>query len=172
MMTILGCDDGLNQCKYVDTARERYVSVELCDAASENILDGYGDINYPTVIAVCQKPGQQVAALPGGAVRPEDAPTPGAVKQDLSDLSDEGGENADGQVAALPPAGSGSTPPAAALPGAVPADDPHAHENLAARALETIKRALPGKERVRMVFTAPLHVITDSYSWVAKRVKH
>ena len=178
MMTILGCDDGLDQCKYVDTAKQRYVSIELCDAASEKVLDGYTTVNFPNVIAVCQKPGQQVATLPGGAVNPQDLRTPSSVKQDLTDLSEEDSSSADGQPAA--PAPSTASQPAAATPDAnafppaptpdAAAEPPHDHETLAARALETIRLALPGKEKVKMVLTAPLHVITDSYSWVAKKV--
>ena len=58
-MTILGCNDGVSQCQYVATAEKTYSSVALCDAATEPVLTRYSNINYPMVIAVCQKPGER-----------------------------------------------------------------------------------------------------------------
>ncbi|MCL6708069.1 hypothetical protein M8R20_13785 [Pseudomonas sp. R2.Fl] len=127
MMTILGCDDGLSQCDYIDTPKERWVSVELCHAASERLLTTFTNVSYPTVIAVCQEP--------------EPAPTV--------------------QANAAP----GTTPAPAPMETT---DDER--KGLAARALDTVRLALPGKEKVRMAFEAPLHVISDSYSWVARRI--
>lgn len=83
VMTILGCDDSVNECHYVATAQQHFVSVELCDAATEKVLEGYSGINYPMVVAVCQPPDKQTADMqtpPEGAAKPtvdEPAPLPG-----------------------------------------------------------------------------------------------
>ncbi len=83
VMTILGCDDSVNECHYVATAQQHFVSVELCDAATERVLEGYSSINYPTVVAVCQPPDAQAAEMqtpPEGAARPaagDAVPLPG-----------------------------------------------------------------------------------------------
>lgn len=83
VMTILGCDDSVNECHYVATAQQNFVSVELCDAATEKVLEGYSGINYPMVVAVCQPSDTQTANLPAppaGAAKPaaeEPAPLPG-----------------------------------------------------------------------------------------------
>ncbi len=122
-MTILGCDDSVNQCQYIATAQEHWVSVELCDAASERVLERYGNVSYPMVIAVCQPP--------------ESAAAPAVVEQ----------------------------PP---MP--LPAPPESEHKGLASRALDRIREALPGTAGIRMVFEKPLHVVSDSYAWVAKKI--
>ncbi|MBR0555674.1 hypothetical protein J5J10_08260 [Ciceribacter sp. L1K23] len=129
IMTILGCDDAVSQCDYIDSPRERWVSVELCHAASEKLLNGFTNAGYPTVIAVCQEP--EPAPVTAEA-------TPAPETQDTADAT-----------------------PTAPSP---------AQKGLAARALDTVRLAIPGKEKVKMVFEAPLHVISDSYSWVARKV--
>lgn len=60
LMTILGCDDSVNQCEFVETPPERFVSIELCNAASEAVLARYSNIGYPTAVAVCQTPPPEV----------------------------------------------------------------------------------------------------------------
>ncbi len=50
MMTILGCDDSVSQCEFVETPVERFVSIELCNAASEQVLGRYTNIGYPTAV--------------------------------------------------------------------------------------------------------------------------
>ena len=135
MMTILGCDDSVNQCHYIATSEQRWVSVELCDASSEKVLATYTNVNYPTVVAVCQLPDgadpESLAALPAPT-------TPAPAKP------------ATGPVVAPPPEAS--------------------HATLAARAVSQIRKALPGTSGIRMVFETPIHVIADSYAWVAKKV--
>lgn len=128
-MTILGCDDAVNECKYVATATEHWVSVELCDAASERILEGYSNAGYPTVVAVCQQPKEE-PSTETASTPPAPAPTE--------------------QAAALPPE--------------------EEHKGLTARAVDRIREALPGTKGIRMVFETPLHVVSDSYAWVAKKI--
>jgi hypothetical protein len=136
VMTILGCDDSVTQCHYVATAQEHFVSVALCDAASETILAGYSGANYPMLVAVCQPPESQTADL---------APPPeGSAKAEMADP--------------VPLPG-----PAATLPE-------NERQSLAARAVDKIRKVLPDTQDVRMVFETPLHVVADSYSWVAKKI--
>jgi hypothetical protein len=42
--------------------------------------------------------------------------------------------------------------------------------SLAGRAIQTIKEVLPGKADIKMVFTTPVHVVTDTYAWAAKKL--
>lgn len=136
VMTILGCDDSVTQCHYVATAQEHFVSVALCDAASEKILAGFSGVNYPMLVAVCQPPESQTAEIP--------APPAGA------------NQPATTEVAPLPG-------PAATLPE-------EERQSLAARAVGKIRKVLPDTADIRMVFETPLHVVADSYSWVAKKI--
>ncbi|HBF28037.1 hypothetical protein [Rhizobium sp.] len=53
-----------------------------------------------------------------------------------------------------------STPPAA-----VPETE---KRSLAGRAIKKIQEVLPGKADIKMVFTTPVHVVTDTYAWAAK----
>jgi len=57
IMTILGCDDSATQCHYVEMRDERWATVQSCDAASEDRLRTYSNLDYPVVVAVCQTPG-------------------------------------------------------------------------------------------------------------------
>lgn len=131
-ITILGCDDKVSQCEFHASPPERFVSIALCDAASEKVLERYGDIGYPTAVAVCQEP----------AVEPES------------------GAN----LHASPKASEPSNP--------VDVTDPSAHKNktLAARAADRIRHVLPGTSDIKMIFQTPIHVVSDSYSWVAKKI--
>lgn len=56
MMTILGCDDSANDCRYIATLNQRWPSIELCDAVSEKQLQSFINVSYPVVVAVCQDP--------------------------------------------------------------------------------------------------------------------
>ncbi len=80
VMTILGCDHSATDCRYIATAENRWPSIELCDAVSEQQLGSYTNQPYPMIIAVCQKPeagpSELVAANPRPA--PPLAPEAGA----------------------------------------------------------------------------------------------
>ncbi|MBA5804403.1 hypothetical protein [Rhizobium changzhiense] len=69
-MTILGCDDSISQCNYVATVDKRWETVSACDAEAERRLKTYVNVNYPSVIAVCEapKPAPLPAAAPEVAV--------------------------------------------------------------------------------------------------------
>lgn len=74
-MTILGCDDAVTQCHYIATAPKQYASLELCDAASQKELSRVGNVNYPSVVAVCEKREAKVAQETAAA-KPAPAPQP------------------------------------------------------------------------------------------------
>ncbi|MBY5328123.1 hypothetical protein [Rhizobium leguminosarum] len=63
-MTILGCDDSISQCNYVATVDKRWETVSACDAEAERRLKTYVNVNYPSVIAVCEAPKAVAAAEP------------------------------------------------------------------------------------------------------------
>ncbi|MBY5863200.1 hypothetical protein [Rhizobium leguminosarum] len=72
-MTILGCDDSISQCNYVATVDKRWETVAACDAEAERRLKIYVNVNYPSVIAVCEAP-KAVAEPPKPAPVPATAP--------------------------------------------------------------------------------------------------
>jgi hypothetical protein len=51
----------------------------------------------------------------------------------------------------------------------VPEKEKH---TLAGRAIQKIKEVLPGKADIKMVFTTPVHVVTDTYAWAAKTLRN
>ncbi|MGO7755670.1 hypothetical protein ACC708_36150, partial [Rhizobium ruizarguesonis] len=70
-MTILGCDDSISQCNYVATVYKRWETVAACDAEAERRLKTYVNVNYPSVISVCEAPKAIAAAEPPKpAIRP------------------------------------------------------------------------------------------------------
>jgi hypothetical protein len=56
IMTILGCDDSVTDCSYVATLKQRWRTVEQCNAVSDKELAKFANVSYPVVIAVCQDP--------------------------------------------------------------------------------------------------------------------
>ncbi|WP_412065904.1 hypothetical protein [Rhizobium sp. SYY.PMSO] len=56
VMTILGCDDGGINCRYIATVDQRWETVLACNDVSESRLNDYRDKPYPVIVAVCQKP--------------------------------------------------------------------------------------------------------------------
>jgi len=131
LMTILGCDDSVNQCEFVETPPERFVSIELCNAASEAVLARYSNIGYPTAVAVCQTPPPEVTEA----------------------------------LASLAPQANDSAAHAATI---VPNEDQK--KTLKDRAIDAVRQVLPGKAEIKMIFETPIHVVSDSYSWVAKKI--
>lgn len=85
VMTILGCDDSVTQCHYVDTVDTTWQTVALCDAQSEAQITRYQNSNYPVVVAVCETNGNQqnadvqedVAPSPDSQAAVAPAPTTG-----------------------------------------------------------------------------------------------
>ncbi|MBY5531644.1 hypothetical protein HFO42_22000 [Rhizobium leguminosarum] len=75
-MTILGCDDSISQCNYVATVDKRWETVAACDVEAERRLKTYANVNYPSVIAVCEAPKAVAAAEP-----PKPAPVPATASE-------------------------------------------------------------------------------------------
>ncbi|API51658.1 hypothetical protein BMW22_08500 [Rhizobium leguminosarum] len=75
-MTILGCDDSISQCNYVATVDKHWETVAACDSEAERRLKTYVNVNYPSVIAVCEAPKAVAAAEP-----PTPAPVPAAASE-------------------------------------------------------------------------------------------
>lgn len=75
VMTILGCDDSVTQCHYIDTVAESWQTIALCDAQSEALIGRYQNSNYPVVVAVCENDGklENVDALADFPAPPPDA---------------------------------------------------------------------------------------------------
>jgi hypothetical protein len=62
VMSILGCDDSGIQCHPVAAVAQEWQTIATCDAASEKQLLKYKNVNYPTVVAVCQTAGTSTLA--------------------------------------------------------------------------------------------------------------
>ncbi len=73
LMTFLGCDDSATDCHYLATSQQRWTSIELCDAVSEEELERFANASYPVVVAVCQTPPEQTPQT-AGAQPPVAAP--------------------------------------------------------------------------------------------------
>lgn len=57
-----------------------------------------------------------------------------------------------------------------ALPPAPPvkAEDPH--PGITARAIALVEYALPSKNALKSTISKPVHIVTDTYSWVARKI--
>tara|TARA_R110002020_G_scaffold35743_5_gene107806 strand:+ start:3868 stop:4368 length:501 start_codon:yes stop_codon:yes gene_type:complete len=157
LMTILGCDDSATQCHYVEMVDQRWATIQACDASSEDTLKRYGNLPYPVVVAVCQTPEDSGLAELAGA------------KADIPAAPEE--------LAAASAAPSGVELPKADIPapevapaanGAV-SPGPEADAGFASRVLTRFKQALPEAGTLKSLVAEPVHVVTDSYSWVARR---
>ena len=65
-IAILGCADGGASCQTVATLAPRYENAAQCAEARTSALDFNSDLDFPTLIAQCQK----------SSVRPAAAQTP------------------------------------------------------------------------------------------------
>ncbi len=163
IMTILGCDDSATQCHFVDLREERWATVQECDAVSESRLKTYSDIAYPVVVAVCQTPDDtgltEVAGEPreepiGPALSEPDTSLTSATPIPKAEIPE---AKPDAKIAEA----EDETPAVAAKPEEAP--------GVTSRVLTLVKEALPEKARVKALVSQPVHVVTDSYSWVAQR---
>ena len=62
VMTIMGCDDSVTQCHYIDTVDRQWQTVALCDAQAESYMSRHQDENYPVIVAVCESANGTAAA--------------------------------------------------------------------------------------------------------------
>lgn len=156
IMTILGCDDTATQCHFVEMLDERWATVQACDAGSEDKLKAYSNLDYPVVVAVCQTPGDPgLSELAGEPAEPELAASAAAVP---SPPPPEG-----------VPVPKADIPPADATAAAETAAETEATPGMTARVLNLVRNALPEAARLKALVSEPVHVVTDSYSWVAQR---
>ncbi|MBB3974949.1 hypothetical protein GGQ64_000125 [Rhizobium azooxidifex] len=143
VMTILGCDDSVTQCHYIDTVDSTWQSVALCDAQSEAQMTRYQNANYPVVVAVCEsRNGQQNAEAPDVL-----APQPGA------------------QATALP---TPATEPAAPAPPE-PSSAASKEGGITTRTIAMLRRNLPDTGAIRDTVTKPFRYAEDGYSWVVRK---
>ncbi|SES08457.1 hypothetical protein [Rhizobium sp. NFR03] len=148
VMTILGCDDGVTQCHYVDTVKDRWETVEACDDQSQKKLPAYKNASYPVIVAMCEK----AAEAPIASAAESDTPTSPA-----------------------PPLASASTSPTPAptsAPSAPTAGEAASEERkpLPQRAYAMIRGVLPDTAKIRHAMSVPVHYLGDGYSWVATRI--
>lgn len=61
-IAILGCADGGASCQTVATLAPRYESAAQCAAARNDALDRNSDLDFPTLIAQCQKAARPASA--------------------------------------------------------------------------------------------------------------
>ena len=54
-IAILGCADGGASCQTVATLAPRYENAAQCAAARNSALDANSDLDFPTLVAQCQK---------------------------------------------------------------------------------------------------------------------
>ena len=57
VIAILGCADGSAQCAPVATVPTHYTSQEACAAATADALVARSDLDFPTIVAQCNRVG-------------------------------------------------------------------------------------------------------------------
>lgn len=90
LMTILGCDDSATDCSYIATIKQRWQTIEQCNAVSEKELGRFINVSYPVVIAVCQDPVVTEAKAPDAPLKPPQEPhveTPKEVRAEEQSLA-------------------------------------------------------------------------------------
>ena len=157
LMTILGCDDSATQCHYVDMLDERWVTIQACDARSEEKLQLYSNINYPVVVAVCQTPEDTGVAEHGGV----------SVREPWTGMDIAKSNRTDSEIPV--PKSDIPDPVIATTPEIAAGAEETSEAGIASRAFTRFKEALPEAETLKAIVAEPVHVVTDSYSWVAKR---
>jgi len=159
IMTILGCDDTATQCHFVEMLDERWATVQACDAGSEDKLRTYSNLDYPVVVAVCQTPGDTGLA---DVAEEANSPLSPSLAQDQVSILPEGVPvpKVDIPEPRMPEA-------PAQKPLAVAKPDPH--PGMTTRVLNLVREALPETARLKALVSEPVHVVSDSYSWVVQR---
>lgn len=148
VMTILGCDDSVSQCHYVDTVKGSWETVAACDRQSRKALPTFTNVSYPVIVAMCEEAADApiATAAESGTKAPEPAPATSSASP-----------------AATPPAANVSSPSAA---DAATED----RKPLPQRAYAMIRGALPDGAKIRHAISVPVHYLGDGYSWVATRI--
>ncbi|MEO1700971.1 MAG: hypothetical protein AAFR71_02880 [Pseudomonadota bacterium] len=69
VLTVLGCNDTVTQCRTMETEQIEYASIDECYANSEAVMIASADTNYPVFLARCDTP--EVAKRAYGHLGPE-----------------------------------------------------------------------------------------------------
>ncbi len=149
VMTILGCNDSGTDCHYIATAEQRWPTVAMCDAVSEDHLPTYANQPYPVLISVCQDP--EVAGVPNVGPVPVTRPSSAPAQQTAETGPDAASANANVETAQV---------------AEVTAEEA---ETLAGRAIQRVKNVLPTTEGVKTLMTKPVRLVEGGYSWVARK---
>ncbi len=75
IIAILGCGEADTACTQVRTLDTRYESQAACTAATEAVLPGHSDVDYPVVVAQCMAAGAAPQTLRANQVKLPDGGT-------------------------------------------------------------------------------------------------
>ena len=73
VIAILGCADGGASCQTVATLAPRYENAAQCAAARDSALDANSDLDFPMLVAQCQKSGARPTSANVEPRKPVDA---------------------------------------------------------------------------------------------------
>lgn len=74
-IAILGCADSGASCQTVATLAPRYETAAQCAAARNDALDRNSDLDFPTLVAQCQKSSARPASARQSVKAPANAKT-------------------------------------------------------------------------------------------------
>ncbi len=146
LMTIMGCDDTATQCHYIETVDRTFATVADCNTETDKRLDALGTQNYPMLLAICEAKAQ-AAPVPADAKAAIAAPSTVEV---------------DAGMPATPPR------PSAEVSGKGP-EEKEAEDKVSKGVLASVREKLK-LDTVASVAMAPVHLVTDSYAWVVRKV--
>lgn len=146
LMTIMGCDDTATQCHYIETVDRTYATVADCNGETDKRLDALGAQDYPMILAVCEAKSE---AAPVAAEEKAAIAAPPTVQVDAG-------------MPATPPR------PSAEVSGKGPEENV-AIQKVSKGVLASVRDKLK-LDTVASVAMAPVHLVTDSYAWVVRKV--
>ena len=159
LMTILGCDDTVTQCHYVETVDRQWVSVQECDAATEDQLARFTGLQYPVIVAACETAAADVAQNDGLPESASGEPETEATAADSAIV-----ETA--PAGPVPPADvPGTQAEAETEPGRLAIQKQRVE-----RLMKRVVEILPDTDSIKSLAAKPAHVVTDTYAWVVKKL--
>jgi len=75
IIAILGCGEADTSCQQVRTLETRYESEAACTQATEAVLPGQSDVDFPVVVAQCLAAGAPPKPVKGDEVKLPDGGT-------------------------------------------------------------------------------------------------
>jgi hypothetical protein len=142
VMAIMGCDDSATKCTQLSLSEPKWDTVAACDKDSEKELSRYSNVHYPMVIAVCQSPE---------VTKAEAMHDNTAIQQ--QQIPQPQGPSQPQQVPSETAGRDGEKP------------------NLFEKTFGLIKKAIPTTDGIKEAVVKPVHVISDGYSWVVRKIK-